>query len=527
MAEPLGRLPLLLREKIDMVVPGEFSGRACISAWKDFWRSAFLTIRTRSHENQASLARDFDWQASPAELRGLIGTLKTIRQRILANALLRAWSKWFVWLLIGLIAVAAVSAKLAAALLFLGALAAVGAAAILLWAWRNRPSNYEAACRLDSAAGLKDRISTAVYLGRIANPDGVIGEQRKDALARLAKLDPRGFFPVRLPGNLRRASVLVLLVAGLFAYRIHHQPPLVSLLQSTARSQLVQSIFSPIVHAMEKDLQRTIALVTMKPDAAGEETQRGDAASNSDDLWKADDKGAGADEQKNSADAGLGDQPQDELQAPGNQEGTPSGEARQQDSNSQSQEGKSGSDSADNKSQQQSEQQGQEGRQSLGQSLMQALKNMMSNSPNQQSNNRAPQQPPNGQGTPQSGNSPQPGATESNKRGESRGNSDAKQKATQTASEGAGSQQGTKELRKDQETHPVNAVPDRVALEASGYKEQTRMKVATETGTAQLAMRDVSPRQDAVINGAEQENIPARYRFYVQRYFEHADNGKH
>jgi hypothetical protein len=527
MAEPLGRLPLLLREKIDLVVPGEFSGRACISALRDFWRQASARIRTRSQENQTSLARVFDLQAPPPELHGLISTLKTIRERILANTLLRAWTKWSVWLLIGLMAVAAVSAKLAGMLLFVGILAAVGAAAILAWTWRNRPSNYEAARRLDFAAGLQDRISTAVYLGGVADPDGIIGEQRKDALARLAKVDPRGFFPVRLPGNFRRASVLVLVVAGLFAYRIHHPPPLVSLLQTTARSQLVQSIFSPIVHAMEKDLQRTIAMVTMKPDAAGEETQRGDAASNSDDLWKAsDDKGASAEEQKDSADAGLGDQPQDELQAPGNQEGTPSGEARQQDSNSRSQEAKSGSDSADGKSQQ-SEQQGPEGRQSLGQSLMQALKNMMSNSPNQQSNTRAAQQPPNGQGTPQSGNSHQPGATESDKRGESRGNSDAKQKATQTASEGAGSQQGTKELRRDQETHPVNAVPDRVALEASGYKEQTRMKVATETGTAQLAVRDASPQQDAVINGAEQENIPARYRFYVQRYFEHADNGKH
>ncbi len=518
---------MLLREKINLAVPGEFSGRACFSALRDFWLRASIRIGTQSQENLASLPRAFDRQACPPELHGLIDKLKTIRQRILANTLLRGWTKWFGWLLVGLIAVAAVSAKLAGALLFVGILAAVGAAAILAWSWRNRPSNYEAARRLDFAAGLQDRISTAIYLGGIDDPDGMIGEQRKDALRRLAKVDPRGFFPVQLPGNFRRASVLVLVVAGLFAYRIHHQPPLVSLLKTTARSQLAQSIFSPIVHAMEKDLQRTIALVTMKPDAAGEETQRGDTASSSDDLWKAsDDKGAGAEAQKDSADAG--DRPQDELQAPGNQEGNPSGEARQQDSNSQSQEGKSGSDSADGKSQQQqSEQQGPEGRQSLGQSLMQALKNMMSNSPNRQSSNRASQQPPNGQGTPQSGNSHQPGATESDKRGESRGSSDAKQKATQTASEGAGSQQGSKELRKDQEAHPVNAVPDRVALEASGFKEQTRMKVATETGTAQLAVRDVSPQQDAAINGAEQENIPARYRFYVQRYFEHADNGKH
>jgi len=516
---------LLLREKIKLVVPGELSGRACFSALRDFGRRIYSKDHAQTHENHISLARTFDRRESSSELRGLVETLKTIRQRILANTLLRGWSKGFVWLLIGLIVVAAVSVKLVGALLFAALLAAAGAAAILTWTWRNRPSNYETARRLDSVAGLKDRLSTAIFLGGIEDPDGMVSEQRKDALARLTKVDPRGFFPVQSPGNIRRASVLVLIAAGLFAYRIHHKPPLISLLQTTARSQLVQSIFYPIVHAMEKDLQRTMALVTMKPDATGEETRRDAAASNSEDLWKTDDNQGAAENQNNAADAG--DQQQDEIQAPGSQEGNPSGEARQQESNSQSQEGKNPNENADGKSQEQSEQQGPEGRQSLGQSLMQALKNMMSNSPNQQSSNRQNQQPPNGQGTPQSGNSQQPGATESDKRGESRGNSDAKQKATQTASEGAGSQQGTKELRKDQETHPVNAVPDRVALEASGFKEQTRMKVATETGTAQLAVRDQSPQQDAVVNGAEQENIPARYRFYVQRYFEHADNGKH
>jgi hypothetical protein len=525
MAEPLGRLPLLLREKIKLVVPGVFNGRARFSVLRDSWRQIFSRDRSQIYENPISLARVSDQRTCSPELHGLVDILKKIRQRILANALLRDWTKWFAAVLIGLIALGVASAKLAGALLFIGVLAVVGAAAILVKSWRNRPSSYEAARRLDSAARLQDRISTAIFLGDIEHPDGLIGEQRKDALAHFGKVDPRGFFPVQLPGNFRRASALVLIAAGLFAYRIHHPPPLVSLLQSTARSQLVQSIFSPIVHAMEKNLQRTIALVSMKQDAAGNETRRADAASNSEDLWKADEKGPGAEDQKDSADPGAGDQPQDQLQAPGDQEGNPTGDARQQDSNSQSQEGKSGNESTDGKSQQ-SEQQGPEGRQSLGQSLMQALKNMMSNSPSQQSNNRANQQPPNGQGTPQSGNSHQPGATESDKRGESRGNSDAKQKATQTASEGAGSQQGTKELRKDQETHAINAVPDRVALEASGFKEKTRMKVATETGTAQLPVRDVSPQQDAVINGAEQENIPARYRIYVQRYFEHVDNGK-
>jgi hypothetical protein len=516
---------LLLREKIKLAVPGELSGRACFSALRSFWRQKFSSD-AQGPDRQLLLARTFDWQASSSELRGLLDTLKSIRYRILANALLGGWTRWFVWLLVALIVVASVSVKLAGALVFIAVVAAIGAAGILALTWRNRPSSYETARRLDSAVGLRDRTSTAIYFGGIEKPEGLLGVQRKDALARFAKVDVRGLFPLQMPGNFKRAFALFLVAGGLFAYRIHHQPPLISLLQSTARSQLVQSILSPIAHAMEKDLQRTIALVTMKPDAVGDETQRADSASNTEDLWKADEnKSPDADAPKDPADAAEGDQQQDQMQAPGSQDGNPS-DARQQDSYSQSQDGKNGNDSSSDKSMEQSEQQGPEGRQSLGQSLMQALKNMMSNSPNQQSNNRAGQQPPNGQGTPQSGNSQQPGDNESDKRGDSRGNSDTKQKANQTASEGAGSQQGTKELSKDQQTHPVNAVPDRVALEASGFKEQTRMKIATETGTAQLGTGDVSPRQDAVTNGAEQENIPARYRFYVQRYFEHADNGK-
>jgi hypothetical protein len=517
---------LLLREKINALVPGDFSGKACFSALRSVWRRISSSDRTQTRNDQLSLARFFDQRECTPELHALLEKLKTIRQRSLANSLLGRWATWIVWLLIGMITLAMVSPKLSGALLAIAVIAALGGAAIVAWTWRNRPSNYEAARRLDSAAGLKDRLSTAVYLGAIEDRDGMVGEQRRDALGRLAEVDPRGLFPVRLPANFRRISALVLIAAGLLAYRVHHQPPLISLLQTTARSQLVQSIFSPIVHAMEKDLQRTMALVGMKPEAAGDETQRSDAASNTEDLWKTDDKGAAAEDQKDQAEADAGDQAQDQLQAPGNQEGSPSGESRPQESNSQSQQGQSGSENQDGKAQQ-SEQQGPEGRQSLGQSLMQALKNMMSNSPNQQSSTRPNQQPPNGQGAPQSGNSQQPGATQSDKRGDSRGNSDAKQKASQTASEGAGSQQGSKELQKSQETHPVNAVPDRVALEASGFKEQTRMKVATETGTAQLAVSGATPKQDAVTNGAEQENIPARYRFYVQRYFEHADNGKH
>jgi len=510
---------LRLGGKFNLTVPGGPSGTVWFCA-RALCRRISSWIPTATVERGPSLSQVVDRREYPAELCSLIRTLNTVRQRILANALLRGWTRWAVWILVGLIAVAAVISKLAGALALVGVVGTVGATAILVWTWKNRLSAYQAAQRLDAAAGLKDRLPTAIYLGGIDEPDGLIAQQRKDALVRAARLDPRGLFPVQLPASIGRALALILVVAGLFAYRVNHKPPLLSFLQTATRSQFVQSIFAPLVHAMEKDLQRTIALVTMKLDSAVNDARRDDSALSSDDLWKGgDEKGAKDDQQ--SADAG---DEQDQLQAPG-QDGAPAPEARQEEANSQSQDDNNGSESASGNSRQQAESPSAERRQSLGQSLMQALKNMLSNSSNQQANNRANQQP-SGQGTPQSGNSHQPGATEGDKRGESRGSSDAKQKATQTASEGAGSQQGSKELHKDQNPHPVNAVPDRVALEASGFKEQTRMNVPAETGTAQLASHNQLPQGDAAVNGAEQETIPARYRLYVQHYFEHADNGK-
>ena len=509
-----------LRGKIKLAATGEFSGGSWLSALRDRGRRYF----SAEPPDFVSPHRELDSQPCSPELRGLLGSLKIIRRRIFANALLRSGAKWLTWLMFGLIASGLVIANLGGAVIAIAALAVLGVLAIFAHAWRTRPTNYDSARRLDSAAGLKDRLSTAVYLGGMNDRDGIVGEQRRDALARLISLDPKRYFPIQFPGNVRRAAALILVVTGLVAYRIHHRPPLVALLQTTAHSPLVQSLLTPIAHAMEKDLQRTLALVTRKQDAAAEQAERADAV-NTDDLWKAD-QGPNADDKKNSAEANVPGEPQDQMQPDANQDGDANSDAAQSDSYSQSQQGKQGEENSDGKGQQQSEQQGPQGRQSLGQSLMQALKNMLSNSPSQQSNNRAGQ-PPNGQGNPQAGNSQQPGQTDSDKRGDSRGNSDAKQKASQTASEGAGNQLGSKELRKDQPVGPVNAVPDRVPLEAGGYKEETRMKVPTETGAAQLADRGFAPQQDAVINGSEQENIPARYRLYIQRYFEHADNGAH
>jgi hypothetical protein len=359
----------------------------------------------------------------------------------------------------------------------------------------------------------------------------MILRQRQDALAHLARVNLRALFPLRLPAAARRTLVLAVAAAGFFVYRIHYKPPMVALLQTTARSQLVQSILSPIVHAMEKDLQRTMALINSKPDAPADEVRPRDSSPAADDLWQASDEQGTKleDGQQDSQEANFGDQRQDQLSPmPGGQGEMKPGDSQQQaDGDRQSSEGNSGAERMGGDTQQQSETQSSENsRQSLSRSLMQALKNMLSNSPSQQANNQANQQQPNSQGMPQSGNSRQPGSGESDKKGDSRGTSDAQQKASQNSSSGAGSQQGNKELKKDQAALPVNAVPDRIALESNGFKEQTRMRVSTGTGTARLPVRELSPQAVAVTNGAEQENIPARYRLYVQHYFEHAENGQ-
>ena len=80
-----------------------------------------------------------------------------------------------------------------------------------------------------------------------------------------------------MPATASRALILFLAVAGLFVYRMHYKPPMIALMQSAARSQLVQSILSPLMRTMEKDVQRTIALVTSKPDSPDDEVRPGEA----------------------------------------------------------------------------------------------------------------------------------------------------------------------------------------------------------------------------------------------------------
>jgi hypothetical protein len=519
------------REKMNPAAPRAQSGPALSSVLEDAWKKTFAWSRKRASEAWATSGPDFGDEKWPAALKTLVDPLSAIRRRILTNTFLAGWMTLWTWILWGLIVAGAFSQKLRWALVLAGALLVIGAIAVLTLAWRTRPSAYQVARRLDSAAGLHDRVSTAVHLGYLENPDAMQLRQRRDAVVHAAQANPQILFPVRMPEAARRAVVLGMAAASLLVYRIHYKPPIVALLRTTARSQLVQSILSPIVHAMEKDLQRTMALVNSKPEPQDDKARPGQSKSAMDDLWKASDdpRSKPEDGQQNSLESSAGDQMQDQppssMQS-GQGEPKPSDSQQQQDGTQQTEQSKNGSERMSGDTQQQPESQNSENKQSLSQSLMQALKNMLSNSQNQLASNPANQKQPNSAGMPQSGNSRQPGSGESDKKGDSRGSSDAQQKATQNSSSGAGSQQGSKELKKEQAANPVNAVPDRVALESNGFKEQTRVRMDAGTGTAQLPVRDLSPQGMAVTNGAEQENIPARYRWYVQHYFEHSESGQ-
>jgi hypothetical protein len=67
----------------------------------------------------------------------------------------------------------------------------------------------------------------------------------------------------------------------------------------------------------------------------------------------------------------------------------------------------------------------------------------------------------------------------------------------------------------------VKAVPDRVPLQPSAADEAPNPRArAADTGTAKLPLGNNLPDASATVNGAVQEDIPARYRVYVQRYFD-------
>jgi hypothetical protein len=409
------------------------------------------------------------------ELHEVIDFLEAGLQKTMVNSFLRSWSTWWNWILAGLILAAVVLPELRGATVSAAVLITLGGAAVVAWTWRMRPSGFDIARRLDSSAGLQDRISTALYFSASFPAEGMIERQRQDAIARFRQLDARSLFPFRAPETMRRTLALLLAVAVLFTYRMYYRPPLIALLHTTAIARLVQSIATPLKKGPEEGIQRSGALTSEKEEAAGESNRPAESVQSLDDS-AAPPKGAIA-----------GDDPHGESSGEGNPDPSSKPGAMA----------------------------------SMSRALLDALKAMLANQPalagaKPQSHGANDRQGNPNQNTPSDG-----GDTRDAQQG-----ADSIQKNPQGTANGAGDQQaGSKDLKKSTPLS-VKSIPDRVPLQANNLKDQPRMDVSAEAGTAKIATGNSSPRTTAVVNGQEQESIPARYRSYVQRYFQHPDSEK-
>jgi hypothetical protein len=280
-------------------------------------------------------------------------------------------------------------------------------------------------------------------------------------------------FPIRVPTAARATAWLALGAALLLTYRMYYQPPMMALLQSTVRSRLVRAIFAPKRND-QSAAQRPQSPPQPESQATGEQIRPQESSPASDDLLPAARATAAGEDQ-------LGINSED--QQDGAAQGTPAP--------------------------------------SLSQALLDALKNMFANQQGQSGAN--PQTGQKGDDQQAKGGPSQSGQGDDR---DQQGGQDSEQKNPQGTASGAGdTQSGTKELQK---TTPlaVKAVPDRVPLQAQNLKDQPLVNAGSEAGTAKIATGNATPADSAVINGSEQEDVPARYRSYVQRYFGHPDSGK-
>jgi hypothetical protein len=452
----------------------------------------------------------------------------------LANDFLNRWLVWISWISLGLVIGAAVSKRLSGMLIAAVILLVAGAVVVFARAWSKRPNEYGVACRLDDASGLQDRLSTAIHLGATGTSDEMVLYQRRDALKRVPEVDPGRLCPIRLPSFAAQSLTVALLALALLGYRIHFKAPILALVQSAANSNVEKTVISPLVGVVKKDL---LALVNREPEvqpaAADAETVPGlPDAKNGDDPSQANKDGMTPE----------GDW-DDDTQAGNNGEPTDVGDPQAGDAAAQGQ-GQDASQAADAPQNQQSADANQPGQNENGtekgsgdpqqanqqssafNSMLQALKNMAKNMSGQPSTSPGESggQPSAAGSSQQAGNSPGQGAkSDSSKDSDQNdaGNSPGSKKP------GGGAGNGSTPVAKQNPKNtplPGNTVADRVDLEANNFRQQGRIRTTSAVGMAQLPLRDIKPQPEAAIKGAEQENIPVRYRLYVQRYFEHTDS---
>ena len=459
------------------------------------------------------------------EFRPLLDAIRVVQRRILANSLLHHWNRCLTWSLGGLLVAAAVL-SLHALLVAAAVLAIVATLVAVVITWMARPSSYEAAWRLDQAAGLHDRLSTALHFAANERPDEMVSRQRRDALGRLAEADPRALFRMHLPTSLGRTAGIALAVVGMMLYQVNHKPPLLAVSEQVAQTRLARAILNPPPPEKEKEFKEKLLLTDDREavdeldekaglDQASEgEIQETSEPANGDPSAPSDDPG-GNEGQNTETESGNPEQSADGDQGSGDNQGDQQ-KGDRQDAGAQPQDKKSSS---------------------LAQKLTQALKDLMAKATgqqprDQQNEQRMPQQqgndPAQGQNQPQNpGNQNQgnqgarPPSQDSDAKANGSGPQMTNQQGEGNAPNGRGNNQSqlTKNPMLD-----ANATADVVPLAATTFKGQASVLTTAQPGQALVPQRDTSALPTATTNGAEQGDVPLRYRAYIQQYFNHPDS---
>ncbi|HWF37407.1 MAG TPA: hypothetical protein VG322_02745 [Candidatus Acidoferrales bacterium] len=497
----------------------------------DRWKAAFGF--EKSAERALPSERNVHLQYS-SDLQGLLELVRVAKRRALTNDFVKRWLVWVSWIAVAVILAAAVSRRLTGVLVVALIALGVSIAVTILQAWAKRASDYRVACKLDEAAGLQDRLSTALFLGSPEHTEPMVIQQRRDALRRLPGLDPKSLFPIRMPSYAIQTLTLALVAAALLGYRVHFKAPILALVQSAANSRVEKAVLSPLVGVVKKDL---MALVNREPEvqqaAADAETVPGlPDAKNSDDPSQSSKDGMTPDgdwdEDSQASSAGdptdVGDPQAGDAAAQG--QGQDASQAADAPQNQQSADNNqpNPSENGNEKASAAQQQAGEQSSSANSSSMMQALKNLMKNMAGQPSSSPGESggQPSAAGSSQQAGNSPGQGA-----KSDSSKDSDQKDTGTSPGSKkpGGGAGNGSTPVAKDGPKNapplPKNTVADRVDLESNNFRQQGRIRTTSAVGMAQLPLQDIKPQPVAAIKGAEQENIPVRYRLYVQRYFEH------
>jgi hypothetical protein len=474
-----------------------------------------------------------------SESHPLIDAIRTVQRRAVVSSFFRELNRYLAWSLVGLLLAAAVFAF--KVVILSGAVLAAGAlAAGVVVAWVRRPSAYDAACRLDEAAGLRDRISTAWHYATIEAPDEMIRHQRRDALGRLAHTDPRALFALRIPSGIGRTLVLAVAVASLLAYRTTHKPPLAVIaerLTPTALARAVQLFRRPDPERagrerMARADERAADASDLNEDGL-QPSPNGDRehpAASSAPNGKA---ASIVTDPSGSAEGPSEEGQQDASGQPENAKGSPNNGAGSE-SQTTSPPGDKDKDPSESGA---GSQAGRPSAQSLGQRIQQALKDLLAKAVGEQPKGADGRQgassEPATQPAPNARKLPPPPTSQTSKSPQTPGEGDSEPGgpgATLGANDpGQGDAPGGGQdhaiplettPNAPLETHPQQDV---VPLSPTNFKGQVSIRTSNQIGTALVPFRDTSPLATASTNGAEQGDVPLRYRTYVQRYFNHPD----